>query len=181
MQLTAEQKAIINSSGDIKINAVAGSGKTTTLVAYAQARPQQRILYLAFNKSVKTEAVKKFNEKKITNVTVETAHSLAFHHIVKHSGYTVKKEGGYKTTEVAEILELTGDANVHTRYILANHINKLITCFCNSDKAKVQELDYESTISDTAARQFVQNFKAVIEKQARIFLAKMDKQEMIFT
>ena len=31
MKLTEEQEAIINSCGDIKINAVAGSGKTTTL------------------------------------------------------------------------------------------------------------------------------------------------------
>ena len=40
MKLTAEQKAIINSTGNIKINAVAGSGKTTTLIEYAKARPK---------------------------------------------------------------------------------------------------------------------------------------------
>lgn len=50
MQLTPEQEAIIASTGDIKINAVAGSGKTTTMVAYARSRPvDARILYLAFN------------------------------------------------------------------------------------------------------------------------------------
>ncbi len=61
MELTKEQSEIINSSGNIKINAVAGSGKTTTIIEYANARPREsRILYLAFNKSVKLEAVKKF-------------------------------------------------------------------------------------------------------------------------
>jgi len=39
MELTKEQNDIINSSGNIKINAVAGSGKTTTVIAYAKARP----------------------------------------------------------------------------------------------------------------------------------------------
>jgi hypothetical protein len=43
VMLTREQMAIIDSMGDIKINAVAGSGKTTTLIEYAKARPAHRI------------------------------------------------------------------------------------------------------------------------------------------
>ncbi|MES1224676.1 MAG: UvrD-helicase domain-containing protein, partial [Bacteroidota bacterium] len=78
MMLTREQLAIVNSRGNIKINAVAGSGKTTTLIEYARARPAEKILYLAFNRAVKLEAEKKFAEKGVTNVKIETAHSLAF-------------------------------------------------------------------------------------------------------
>lgn len=64
MELTSEQYDIIHSTGDIKINAVAGSGKTTTIIEYANARPATaKILYLAFNRSVKLEAQKKFVEK----------------------------------------------------------------------------------------------------------------------
>ena len=49
MQLTAEQEAILRSTGNLRINTVAGSGKTTTLMAYAASRPAgSRILYLAF-------------------------------------------------------------------------------------------------------------------------------------
>ncbi len=63
-----EQYNIINSTGDIKINAVAGSGKTTTVIEYARARPaSSKILYLAFNKSVKLEAAKKFADCGIKN------------------------------------------------------------------------------------------------------------------
>ena len=69
MKLTKEQTDIINSTGNIKINAVAGSGKTTTIIEYARTRPaDSRILYLAFNKSVKLEAVRKFEEKGLHNV-----------------------------------------------------------------------------------------------------------------
>lgn len=58
MILTTEQQAIVNSTGNIKVNAVAGSGKTSTLIEYAKARPKSaRILYLAFNRSVKIEAL----------------------------------------------------------------------------------------------------------------------------
>jgi len=59
MVLTQEQHDIINSTGNIKINAVAGSGKTTTIIEYANARPKgSKILYLEFNRSVKLEAKK---------------------------------------------------------------------------------------------------------------------------
>lgn len=78
MELTSEQLKIINSEGNIKINAVAGSGKTTTMLEYAKARPNRKILYLAFNKSVKLEAVKKFKHHGLDHVNVETAHSLAY-------------------------------------------------------------------------------------------------------
>ena len=75
-QLTEEQIAIIRSTGDIRINAVAGSGKTTTIIEYAASRPSgSRILYLAFNKSVRLEAAKKFEDRGLRNVKVETAHT----------------------------------------------------------------------------------------------------------
>jgi superfamily II DNA or RNA helicase len=53
---------------DLVINAVAGSGKTTTLIEYARTRPvNSKILYLAFNKTVKTEAIQKFNKAELKN------------------------------------------------------------------------------------------------------------------
>src|SRR6266404_3927503 len=104
MQLTQEQTDIINSTGNIKINAVAGSGKTTTIIEYAKTRPpNSKILYLAFNRSVKLEAVKKFSEKKLSNVQVETAHSLAYRQIVSKNNYKVRAHG-YKINEIVEIL-----------------------------------------------------------------------------
>jgi ATP-dependent exoDNAse (exonuclease V) beta subunit len=83
LQLTAEQEAIIHSTGNIRINAVAGSGKTTTIIQYAATRPSgSRILYLAFNKTVKDEAKRKFAAQGLAHVRVETAHSLAYKCII---------------------------------------------------------------------------------------------------
>ncbi len=181
MELTYEQQNIINSIGNIKINAVAGSGKTTTVIEYAKTRPaSSKILYLAFNKSVKLEAQKKFLERGLMNVTVETAHSLAYKYIFRTKDYKLKKLG-YRTNEIVECLNLHGSNEKHTEYIIANHINKLITYFCNSDKEKVQDLNYIATIKDSKAKKFVTTFYEYILKQSRIFLSKMDKAEIEIT
>jgi len=181
MQLTKEQQDIIHSAGDIKINAVAGSGKTTTIIEYAKARPaKSKILYIAFNKSVKLEAVKKFAEKGLSNVKVETAHSLAYRHIVFAHGYKVRPQG-YKTNEIAELLGLEGNGEKHGQYIIANHINKFIAYFCNSNKQKVQDLNYLDVVNDGKAKTFVRTFYAYIESKTRLLLKKMDSGEIDIT
>lgn len=181
MKLTGEQKAIIQSDGNIKINAVAGSGKTTTIIEYAKARPTTaKILYLAFNKSVKLEAAKKFAQKGLHNVTVETAHSLAYKNIVFRHRYQVRLQG-YKTHELAALLGLKGNGEKHHEYVIANHINKFISLFCNSDKLKVQDVNYLDTITDPKAKTFVKTFYHFIQTQTRNLLAKMDKGEIEIT
>ena len=181
MQFTKEQTDIINSTGNIKINAVAGSGKTTIVIEYARTRPAtSKILYLAFNKSVKLEAVKKFQDKGLNNVKVETAHSLAYKYIVFKYDYKVRPQG-YKTNEIAELLNLKGNEEKHTEFIIANHINKFIAYFCNSDKQKVQELNYLDTVADPKAKIFVTSFYDYIENQTRLLLSKMDKGEIEIT
>lgn len=178
---TAEQESIIKSIGNITINAVAGSGKTTTLIAYAANQsPTANILYIAFNKSVKLDAARKFEASGLTKVKVETAHSLAFNYIVKGSNYKVKPQS-YKTHEIAELLELSGDGEKHGEYVIANHINKFITYFCNSNKARVQDLNYLETISDDKAATFVKRFYAYIEKSTRLLLGMMDKGSIEIT
>lgn len=56
MELTKEQLDIINSTGNIKINAVvAGSGRTTTNIEYVRTKAAtSKILYLSFNKCLLT-------------------------------------------------------------------------------------------------------------------------------
>lgn len=179
MKLTEEQQRVIETNGNLVINAVAGSGKTTTLIEYAKTRPaKSTILYLAFNKTVKTEAVSKFKQAGLKNVKVETAHSLAYDHIVKKNNYQVSP--GYNSYELCEILKIrTGDR--HTDYIIASHVNRFVSFFCNSKALKVQELDYREEVSDAKAKTFVANFYTGIEQNTRELLAKMDKGEIAVT
>ncbi|HLC82577.1 MAG TPA: UvrD-helicase domain-containing protein [Bacteroidia bacterium] len=181
MQLTHEQQLIINSTGNIKINAVAGSGKTTTIVEYAKSRPKNsKILYMAFNKSVKLEARKKFESQGLKNVKVETAHSLAYKHIIFRYRYKVRLQG-YKINEIAELLKIKGNEEKHTEYIVANHISKFITYYCNSDKQSIQDLNYLDIVTDHNAKTFVRINYKYIESQTIQFLSKMNKGEIEIT
>ena len=77
-----EQEAALEryqAGGDMKLVAVAGAGKTTTLRLMAESTPRRRLLYLAFNRSVKEEAERKFPK----NADVRTLHGLAFGKVVK--------------------------------------------------------------------------------------------------
>jgi hypothetical protein len=181
MKLTPEQHAIAESSGNIKINAVAGSGKTTTLIEYAKRHKDAgRILYLAFNRSVRQSASEKFAAQGLRNVDVHTAHSLAFRRIVPHYGYKVV--AGYRSREIREMLGLSGrKGDEHYGYILANHIAKLVSMFCNHAAAKVDQLDYRATVTDPKAQIFVSRNHERIVHGARLLLAKMDRKEIAVT
>jgi len=82
MSLTAEQASVVNdphAKGDlVKVVAFAGTGKTTTLVHLAQRlevdHSDWRVLYLAFNKTIQTEASGKFPK----NTVAKTTHALAY-------------------------------------------------------------------------------------------------------
>ena len=86
MSLTDEQFAVVESQAPLlKVNAVAGSGKTTTLVEFAAHHPDCRILYLAYNKSVTVEMREKARARGLDNLTVYTIHALAYRHAHGHS------------------------------------------------------------------------------------------------
>ncbi|XP_008285207.1 F-box DNA helicase 1 [Stegastes partitus] len=78
VRLTCEQQQVLGHDIQVdhvvKIMAFAGTGKTTTLVKYAEQRPHLRFLYVAFNNSVACEARRRFP----SNVDCKTVHSLAF-------------------------------------------------------------------------------------------------------
>jgi len=181
MELTQEQVDIINSTGNIKINAVAGSGKTTTIIEYARTRPaESKILYLAFNKSVKIDASKKFASKGLHNVKVETAHSLAHRWIVQRSNYNVRSQD-YRTYELVELLGIIAPGEKLTAYMIANHVSRFAAYFCNSDAQKVQDLNYLEVVTDSKADKFVTQYYPTIELKTRQLLAKMDKAEIEIT
>lgn len=85
---------ILNGEGNAVINAVAGSGKTTTIInALDLISPDKSVLFLAFNKSIVDELKKKIGEK--DNVEVKTLHSLGaeacyatFHSTINGDKYT---------------------------------------------------------------------------------------------
>lgn len=85
MALTDEQNKIIefaqNATDDVLIlvNAVAGSGKTFLLTELVKQVPHSSGVYLAYNKSVATEAAGKFPK----TISCSTTHAMAYRATVK--------------------------------------------------------------------------------------------------
>lgn len=191
MKLTPEQKAIVATRGNLKINAVAGSGKTSTLLAYAKAQPAKaKGLYLAFNKTVKNEAREKFAHAGLPQVQVETAHSLAYARIIRGSSYRVRATA-YRPYELAQLLELEllpeaqalgpGHGARNFSFILAAHIVKVLAAFCNSAVSKVKDLRYIASVQEPKARAFAEMHEALIERQSRHVLKLLDTGQIEVT
>ncbi len=103
MKPTDEQIAIIEAEAPVlRVNAFAGTGKTTTLVKYAEARPHDQILYIAFNRAIRDEAQSKFPP----NVKCLTSHGLAYAKFGRP--YQEKLKANLKANEVSHLLDLTG-------------------------------------------------------------------------
>ncbi|XP_068805134.1 F-box DNA helicase 1 isoform X3 [Struthio camelus] len=78
IKLTHEQQRILNHKIErgqiVKIMAFAGTGKTSTLIKYAEKFANLNFLYVTFNKAVAERGKRVFPQ----NVTCKTFHSLAF-------------------------------------------------------------------------------------------------------
>lgn len=106
--LTGEQLAIVDAAHDgdtLAVEALAGTGKTSTLTEIARTMPNRRGLYLAFNKRVATEA----EGKMPGNMAVSTAHAYAYQAVGKHYGNRLPGNPGFsriKAQAMAKILRV---------------------------------------------------------------------------
>ena len=182
INLTDEQNEILAYDDSLKINAVAGSGKTTTLIEYAKTRNQNsKFLYIAFNKSVKNEATKKFREKGI-KIDVVTAHSLAYKNVVtKENKHLLASD--LSPMEIINSLTISYDnpKEKNEKIILATHIKRFFEYFCNSSSKIIEDLNYLDIVLDNEAREFVEKHIQEINNYTNLLFAKMNLAEMRFT
>lgn len=120
----AEQAAIINSSeSSIKVRAGAGTGKTTTLIGYSDARRDKRFLMLCFNKAIQMESETRFG----ANVTCRTGHSVAY------GGENVGSMYKHKLAPYVKAVELRSSLGLP--YLSASHaINTVTQYLCSADR-----------------------------------------------
>ena len=135
MLLTAEQEEIVNSSLDsFKINAVAGSGKTTTLLEYAKKNSNLRILYLAYNKSLQIALNEKLKDYHLPNLHISTIHSLAYN---KTEAYRYKLTHELKTNILEKlIINHEFQDNKKSYYPSLEYttiLKNLVNFYCNSN------------------------------------------------
>ncbi|SOV06889.1 related to DNA helicase Fdhp [Ustilago sp. UG-2017a] len=100
-QLTHEQERFVRRDvrpGElIKVQAFAGTGKTRSLLAYAERRPNKRFLYIAFNKAAADEARRRFPD----HVQCRTMHSVALCQVVRTAGQDI---GDLRARDVVRLL-----------------------------------------------------------------------------
>lgn len=182
VNLTDEQNEILAYDDSLKINAVAGSGKTTTLIEYAKTRNKNsKFLYIAFNKSVKNEAIKKFREKGI-KIDVVTAHSLAYKNVVtKDNKHLLASD--LSPMEIINSLAIPYDnpKEKNEKIILATHIKRFFEYFCNSSSKIIEDLNYLEIVLDNEAREFVEKHIQDINHNTTLLFARMNLAEMRFT
>lgn len=137
-QLSALDMACTGQS--FKIVAYAGAGKTTTLRLISE-NLRGRGLYLAFNKTIATEAQGKFP----ANVRCQTFHSLAFRHISRDITAKISlprltpsrlaTELGLTAITTERLVEGIKKSVTLTPIKLANIISEAITTFCKTSSA----------------------------------------------
>ena len=143
-QLTDEQLAAVQAvktAGSVAIEALAGAGKTSTLVAVAEALSDKRGMYVSFNKAIALEAAEKFT---LGNVECRTAHSLAFGSVGRKYARRLKSRR-MKGTEIARVLgihdAIVVDSDEDTfeihRADAASHVIQAINRFCMSGDDEV--------------------------------------------
>ena len=93
IKLSDEQNNIIKFKSNIKIDAVAGSGKTTTILHMSLENPIKKIFQITYNNLLKREVRKKASELCIKNVEIHTYHSLAvkYYNLYAYTDEEIKK------------------------------------------------------------------------------------------
>ncbi|MEP2668804.1 MAG: UvrD-helicase domain-containing protein [Cyclobacteriaceae bacterium] len=173
--LSDEQNEILSCDGDLKVNATAGSGKTTTLALKAKLVEDDPVLILTFNKAAKYEVENKCREFSVNNVTAEHVHSLAYRNTF---GKKKVKIGDLQVQEIIAFLgirEVQGSP-VNSVFLIANYIILIVKYFCSSLHVHVTDLtpdDFKELVIDNF---FFKNFEKLISYADRIFEAIQDQQ-----
>ena len=134
MRITKQQKQILEAVTqykNIKINAFAGTGKTSTLKLIANEYANKKILYLAFNSSIKNEASSLFPN----NTSIKTTHGLAFAAIKKHTQIDLDNLVNYRAMDISKEFGITYNQAIGTLKIFEN--------FCNNTKSEITKDDIE--------------------------------------
>lgn len=133
-----------NKNGNAVVSAVAGSGKTTTLINAIDIIPSDKnILFLAFNKSIASELVKKIPSA--PNVTIKTVHAFGMAMITSQLPFSQQAPSKYKTL----LREIISNKNLST-YNLSQEQYELVNNLKVDEDKKIQidnMIDYINIIA----------------------------------
>lgn len=169
MKLTDEQLNAVDSFGTssaLKISAFAGTGKTSTLTAIAKSTNRHG-LYLAFNKSIATEATVKFPK----TVDCRTTHSIAFRAVPSaYREVSGKLTDGLHGNHISQLLDLSeiAVAAITLKPRTLGHLTaKTVQRFCQSGDHVIDARHVPlSGKLDKIPKQYQQEFREYVAKLA---------------
>ncbi|KFW04543.1 F-box only protein 18, partial [Fulmarus glacialis] len=137
VKLTHEQQRILNHKIEhgqiVKIMAFAGTGKTSTLVKYAEKFADLNFLYVTFNKAVAEKGKSVFPR----NVTCKTFHSLAFGSVGKH--YKEKGKLNFSKMSVYSVSSLIRNREGQSLFIRGKTVSQTLENFFASSDEEICE------------------------------------------
>ncbi|XP_063998837.1 F-box DNA helicase 1 [Pogoniulus pusillus] len=137
IKLTHEQQRILNHKIEpgqiVKIMAFAGTGKTSTLVKYAEKFADLNFLYVTFNKAAADRGKRVFPR----NVTCKTFHSLAFGSVGRQ--YKDKGKLNFSKMSVYSISFLIRYREGQSLFIRAKTVSKTLENFFASPDEEICE------------------------------------------
>ena len=179
---TSQQESIIESENDLKVEAVAGSGKTTTLLEYAKKREGEGfMLYLAFNRAIKEEILRKLrlnNQNDIPTLWVETAHSLAYRSLFRKKTPPLIMD--LSLTSIKNYFHLSA-SDATNSYLLARHTKDFFDTFCQSTHKRISDLDYTEKLTPRKGLSFAQKNYDQLEAQVKWLFDKMSDTKVPIT
>jgi superfamily I DNA/RNA helicase len=176
MKHTEEQRTIIESQGDKKISARAGSGKTHTVIGFLERRMKARSLYLSFNRQNADEAKAKFKSKDMENAFAQTAHRLAYQHAKEKGKVSINK--GIGVGKLMDMFNLYQPQDETHSLLLASNILSAFSWYCNSSSEKIYDQHYPDALLGNKSRAFAEQNLEVIYHYVMLLFDKMRKAEV---
>ncbi|WP_194838208.1 UvrD-helicase domain-containing protein [Nocardia sp. XZ_19_369] len=136
---TAEQQAIIDAARaqqNLIVQAGAGAGKTSTLEMVGHALTGKKVAYIAYNRTTKDDAKKRFPD----HVHCYTAHGLARSFIQRYR-HRIENAQRQRADEQARILNIRRTIELTSTVLMprdtARIAMEMVTRYCHSDDAEI--------------------------------------------
>jgi superfamily I DNA/RNA helicase len=163
--LTPEQKDIVSSVekyNRIKVEALAGTGKTTTILAiilnYAELciKKRKKILVLTFNRAIANEIQDKIKKERLDGVAeAKTVHSLALRYVKKilFPNQEIDPKDNLDPEDINRLLDISS-------YQSSDIIIKVFEAFCKSNLTNINKETIKQVIlSDFQLRSEVEHYE----------------------
>lgn len=159
--------AFASRKNNLKIQALAGTGKTSTTVMVAETLRGINSLYVSYTKAIAEEAKLKFP----TWVECKTLHSLAWYSIVRNSGYSDRIKPFINRKDILglfpELKKLTPVVKAKTIGTITIHINT----FCNSAEASIHSYLNKTNLTKSTCKLITLLWNELVDENSSIGLS----------